>query len=166
MTLSLQPAKVGALGGTIQKLLLDGQPCKIMCRNVEVPFEPSVYGGTGEETRKGLLLNISQDTFETLVILEVQARKLVTHDTWNSCLKDRALRTKINLRAPHATLFYDAANNLCGPPAEWRCLLVNALVEVKAVYSQDGKAGLIADITHLQSCPQPAEVSPFTAYGA
>ena len=42
--------------------------------SVTVVFEPSVYGGTGEETRKGIVLAIKEEDYESISALEEWVR--------------------------------------------------------------------------------------------
>ena len=39
--------------------------------SVSVVFEPSVYGGTGEETRKGIVLKITEEDYDAISALGV-----------------------------------------------------------------------------------------------
>ena len=75
--------------------------------DIYVPFEPSVFRGTGAEARKGFLFSIPQDVMDDLSAIEAWAQQQVPSSTWHSCLKEpgnygAGLKAKINVTGPNA----------------------------------------------------------------
>ena len=57
--LRLKPSRVvGKMGMRVMDISYEDKPLVITLRNVIVPFEPSVYNGTGTEKRKGIVFSI------------------------------------------------------------------------------------------------------------
>jgi hypothetical protein len=122
--------------------------------DIYVPFEPSVFHGTGAEPRKGILFAIPQDVFEDLKAIEDWAQKQVSSTTWHSCLKESGnygagLKAKINVSGIHACLIFNGEGAPTEWPECWNRLPVIPIIEVRGIYSQKTGSGLILDVTQL-----------------
>ena len=134
-----------------------------------VIFEPSVYNGTGEETRKGIVLRISDDDFSAMVEFEqwcvnaLRATNPTVDSLWSASAKKSdkwgsQLKAKINLQpGKWGTTFYNEAKELCDQPEEWRGLPVSLVLQVRGCYIQRQSIGLLIDVTHLQYKDLPEE---------
>ena len=143
---------------------------KIM--EVQTPFEPSVFNGTGLEERQNLLFSISADDYQQLksleadIYLQLQDKCPDIATRWTSCLKDATdkwpatLRTKINMKGTRACKFLGAIGDPTMPPESWRMLSTNAVIRIGGVYLQARGAGLLVEVTHLQYAAQPP-MNPF-----
>ena len=143
---------------------------KIM--EVQTPFGPSVFNGTGEEERQSLVLSISPEDHKALSALETNLRQQLQaqfpdlDSRWTSCLKDATdkfaptLRCKINLKGARVCKFLDGSGAPASPPESWRRLSANVVIRIGGAYIQARGAGLLVEVTHLQYEPQPPE-NPF-----
>ena len=120
--------------------------------DIYVPFEPSVFRGTGNEPRKGILVAIPQDVMDDLRAIEDWARKQVSSTTWHSCLKENygaGLKAKIDVAGLNACLIFDVEGTPTEWPTSWNHLPVIPIIEVRGVYSQKTGSGLILGVTQL-----------------
>ena len=143
---------------------------KIM--EVQTPFAPSVFNGTGEEERQNLLFSISEEdhqqikSLEADIYLQLQDQCPDIATRWTSCLKDATdkwpatLRVKINLKGTRSCKFLNAAGDTTSPPELWRRLTANAIIRIGGAYLQARGAGLLVEVSHLQYEPQLPE-NPF-----
>ena len=143
---------------------------KIM--EVQTPFGPSVFNGTGEEERQNLLFSISEEdqqqikSLEADIYLQLQDKCPDIASRWTSCLKDATdkwpatLRTKINLKGTRTCKFLGAIGDTTPPPESWRLLSTNAVIRIGGAYLQARGAGLLVEVTHLQYAAQPP-MNPF-----
>jgi hypothetical protein len=143
---------------------------KIM--DVQTPFGPSVFNGTGDEERQSLVLSVSPDDHKALSALETSLRQQLQaqfpdlDSRWTSCLKDATdkfaptLRCKINLKGARVCKFLDGAGAPASPPESWRRLQANVVIRIGGAYLQARGAGLLVEATHLQYEPQLPE-NPF-----
>ena len=100
--LTLSTPTAGKLGMQFCSLRLDGKPLILKLTGLSVPFAPSVFQGTGQEPRQGILLNITQEIFDAFAAIEDFCRQPEQHALWNSNLKPAdkygaTLKAKINL---------------------------------------------------------------------
>ena len=72
------------------------------------------------------------------------------------------LKAKIHVSGDRMAKFYNAANESCEAPTDWKGLRCNAVVCVKGVYIQRQGVGVLIDVTHLQYTETP-QGSPFDA---
>ena len=122
--------------------------------DIYVPFEPSVFRGTGAEARKGVLFSIPQDVMDNLSAIEAWAQQQVPSSTWHSCLKEpgnygAGLKAKINVTGPNACLIFDALGAPTKWPENWNHLPVLPIIEIRGIYSQKTGSGLILDVTQM-----------------
>ena len=153
--LTLSTPTAGKLGMQFCSLRLDDKPLILKLTGLTVPFAPSVFQGTGQEPRQGILLNITQEIFDAFAAIEEFCRQPDQQALWNSSIKPAdkygaTLKAKINLGGDRVAKFYSAANEPCEAPSQWKNLRCNAVLHVKGVYLQRQGVGLIVDITHLQ----------------
>ena len=124
--------------------------------DIVVPFEPSVFHGTGTEPRKSILFAIPEDVLQDLKAIEDWAQKQVSSLSapWHNCLKEpgsygAGLKAKINVSGTHACLVFDAKGAPTEWPECWHRLPVIPIIEVKGVYTQKTGSGLILDVVQL-----------------
>ena len=139
----------------------------VRIENSRVVFEPSVYNGTGEETRLGIVLALGSADAEALEKFEArcrQALKLDGNKTWNSCVrrKDDApvLKAKINMEGSRKPcIFTDMKGNRRESPPTPLCgRACTAAVTLRTVYSQRLACGLVAEVVSLRTGePKPPE---------
>ena len=80
-TIRLSPPKDVQRGMRIHSLSMEDRPLLLKLagdmQTVTVPFEPSVYNGTGDEPRKGIVFNITPELLEVVAQLEDTCRQLL-----------------------------------------------------------------------------------------
>ena len=108
-----------------------------------VEYEPSVYGGDGSEPRKNIVLGISEEEQGLFQLLEqvVDPKKL------NSCIKDGAVRVKMTMADVNV---YDGAKNPATHPLLWKGCRVNAVVQMRGMWSSKTQSGLSLELTDIQ----------------
>jgi len=138
-----------------------------------IPFTPGVYQGTGDEERQGIVLNITQEVYDSIAHLienfqqQLDSKHPGIAQKWNSSLKpadkyEPTIRAKICLKGDKVCKFYDMSGQTIDTPTEWRKLEVTAVIRLGGVYVQSKGAGLLLDVTHLQYDPdQNQGVNPF-----
>ena len=122
--------------------------------DIHVPFEPSVFRGTGAEPRKGIVFSVPQDVLDDLRKIEDWAKAQISPSTWHSCIKEPgsyngAVKAKINVAGPNICLIFDANGAPAEWPDNWHHLPVIHIIEVRGIYSQKTGSGLILDVTQL-----------------
>lgn len=154
------------------KIYSTSQQLTFKILEVQTPFGPSVFNGTGEEERQSLVLSISPEDHKALSALETNLRQQLQaqfpdlDSRWTSCLKDATdkfaptLRCKINLKGARVCKFLDGTGASTSPPESWRRLPTNVVIRIAGVYIQARGAGLLVEVTHLQYEPQLPE-NPF-----
>ena len=158
--------------GNLKKcnLTYDGQALAVRLEG-EVAFEPSVYQGTGEEARKGIVVRLSDGDFTSFQALEEWCKQALQAQTpnvdtlWSASSKltekwGAQLKAKINVHGPYCAIFYDDSRQPCKAPQGWKGLHINALLEVRGCYVQRNGTGLLLEVTHLRygEPPEAAEV--------
>ena len=108
-----------------------------------VQYEPSVYGGDGSEPRKNIVLTITEEEQGLFQLLEqtVDAKKL------NSCIKDGAVKVKMTMAEVNV---YDASKNPAEHPQQWKGCRVNAVVQMRGMWSSKTQSGLSLELTDIQ----------------
>jgi len=124
--------------------------------DIYVPFEPSVFRGTGVEPRKGIVFAVPQDVLDDLRKIEDWAKQQISPlaTTWHSCLKESGtysggVKAKINVSGPNPCLMFDADGGPTEWPENWTHLPVIPIIEVRGIYSQKTGSGLILEVTQL-----------------
>ena len=120
LELTAIPKKAGA----IKVHQLKSGPLYILLSNVKVAFEPGVFGGgTGTETRVGMVLNVTEDQSSKIAAIEDTIRQHLDGDAkWYSGLKTSAdygasFRPKVNKEK--VKIFSDS-NESKPWPEKWR----------------------------------------------
>ena len=127
---------------------------------VWTPFPPSVYRGTGVETRLGIMLCVPDDVRQDLEALEEWVRghmKAVVPDIdsiWKSSTRPpgkytSALKAKITVAGPYACQTLDIDGRSAPMPTDWHRLTCIPLIEVRGAYLQKGAAGLVLEVGGL-----------------
>ncbi len=144
---ALKDSKLGMKFGNIRG---NGAQIHFKLDCLHIPFEPSVYNGTGAELRKGILLEISEADAVALLAFEEKVRQLtgLALDKWNSCVRQHdgnwRLKAKINMGGERACFFAD------GSPSSLRGCAAVAVVSVNGLYVQCQVSGLALDVVALR----------------
>ena len=127
---------------------------RIILSAADVVYEPSVYGGDGSEPRKNIVLAISPDQEAQFHAMEEAAdsKKLI------SCIKDGTVKAKITMTSVN---FYDAAKNSIDPPQRWKGCCVNAVVQMRGMWSSKNQSGLSLEVTDIQILEHLPQQCPF-----
>ena len=133
---------------------------------VTTPFAPSVYRGTGNEPRKGIVFQVPDAVVLALCKIEDWAQKQHPGGVWHSAIKTggtypACIKAKINVSGPNACRILDAQQRPTEWPESWPRLAVHPILEVRGVYSQKTGSGLILEVTHLMVDAAQAETSVF-----
>jgi len=121
---------------------------------VTVPFPPSVYRGTGNEPRQGIMFTVPDSVLLAFAAIEEWARKQIPDGVWHSAIKHSdkypaTLKAKINVTGPNVCKILDAKQRPTAWPDNWSHLAVMPIIEFRGVYSQKTGSGLILEVTHL-----------------
>ena len=108
-----------------------------------VEYEPSVYGGDGTEARKNIVLAITEEEQGLFQLLEqvVDSKKLT------SCIKEGTVKAKVTLDAVN---IYDFEKNRVKPPAQWKGQCINAVLQMRGMWSSKTQSGLSLELTDIQ----------------
>ena len=135
---------------------------------IYTPFEPSVYRGTGNEPRKGVVFAIPGDVYDDLLKIEVWAKQHVPDGTvWHSALKEPgsyagSVKAKINVTGAYPCEIVDADGKPLPWPENWSRLRVVPVLEVRGIYCQKTGSGLILDVAHIMvGAPDPLRTCDF-----
>jgi hypothetical protein len=164
-TIRLSPPKDVQRGMRIYSLSMEDRPLLLKLagdtQTITIPFEPSVFNGTGDEPRKGIVFNITPEILEAVAQLEDTCRQLLGETIpnidalWCSSVKpsekySATLKAKINVSGPRVCPFFDEANKPAEAPIAWKGLPVNAVVSIRGCYSQRQGVGMILEVVALQ----------------
>ena len=168
------PRIVGKCGMKIGNLTLNGREVSVRLasdlESISIPFEPSVFQGTGAECRKGIVFDVPESVFAAFASVEEFCRQsLDAQSLWCSSLRPSerypaTLKAKINVAGDRTAKFYNEANEPADPPTNWRRLPCNAVVQLRGCYVQKQSVGMLFEVYHLQYNSEPTkveEVSPF-----
>ena len=111
--------------------------------NVQVIYEPSVYGGDGTETRRNIVFSGTPEALHRVKTLETP----MDPSRLCSCIKGDALKCKINVDTVRV---YDLQSVLIDAPDTWRGLSVNAIVTIKGTWSTKAHTGLCIEVQSIQ----------------
>ena len=146
----LSAPKTGKLGMQFINLTNGTEP---MYLKVEggVVFEPSVYNGTGEETRKWVALELSERDANTLAALEIRIRTYagIPVSKWNFCVTNSRLKAKINMSGINPCEFVGPHEETM-PPDSLRGREVVAVIAIRGIYQQKKASGLMIDVVALR----------------
>jgi hypothetical protein len=121
-----------------------------------VLFEPSVFKGTGEEPRKGIVLALSQEEAEGIAALEdaIRQKLEISPEKWLSNVRRHdsgiSLKAKIDLSGPRACSFLRKDTGAQGPPEDFKGREVDVVVLVRSVYIQKTGSGLVMDVVAMK----------------
>jgi hypothetical protein len=178
-TLRLSPPKDLQRGMRIYSLSMEDHALFLKLagdmRSITVPFEPSVFNGSGDEPRKGIVFNITPEILEGVAQLEDTCRQLLGETIpniealWCSSVKpsDRysaTMKAKINMAGPRVCPFFDEANKPAEAPVAWKGLPVNAVLSIRGCYSQRQNVGMIIEVSALQYGKVNATVPPASPF--
>lgn len=166
---TLELVAIPKKAGAIKVHQLKGGPLHVLLSKVKVAFEPGVFGGgTGNETRLGTVLNVTEEQSSKIAAVEDTIRQHLDGDAkWYSSLKTSedygaSFRPKINKDKVH---IFSETNEPVAWPETWRGLTINALVRIGGAYSQSQGCGALWEVTHVQlqqseeEAPTPFAVS-------
>ena len=129
----------------------------ILARNKQVVYEPSVFGGTGTETRVNLVLSVADEPRGHLKAIE-EAQGL-GHALCSVIREDGSIRAKLDL---DTVRIFNAAHQRVAAPAKWKGATMHALLEVRGHWKSRSGAGLSVLCTDIQLCADASPaVSPF-----
>jgi hypothetical protein len=132
---------------------LDGKPMHILLEDVKIPFEPSVYGGDGTETRKSICFSgASEELVKRLTAMEESI------GASSSCMKDDLIRCKINTERVRN---YDSNRKAIDTPKQWRGLNANVQVHVRGRWQTRQSSGLSLEVTDVQFVETREPPCPF-----
>ena len=126
----------------------------IVARNARKVYEPSVFGGTGVEVRRNLVLAVDQTVRDELTALE---ESLDLGPDRSSVVKPETIRVKIDTDTIRV---FDAEHQQINLPAKWIHPSVDARLEIKGIWKTASKCGLSVSCTDLRFCTD-AQSSPF-----
>ena len=124
----------GITNGRLERRLSETMDCEIL-------YEPSVFQGTGAETRLNIVIRAPETASRALHAIE----EAILPSGYTSCLRDGAIRAKIDVTK---AVFYDHEEEV--PPPTTFCQKCNAVVEIKGTYSTRQASGLLLEVTALQ----------------
>lgn len=138
----------------------DGQPIAWTLEGVRVPFEPSVFGGDGSETRVNICFSDVSDEIKAQLTAMEQSIRATT-----SCIKEDAsaplARLKCKISRDKVRVF-DASKTRCELPETLRDWTVNARVHLRGKWATRQGCGLSLEVTDLQlKCQQTRALCPF-----
>ena len=132
-----------------------------------IPFEPSVFGGSGGEPRKAVRFAVYEDELlNSILDMERKARALLEGTgpkfTWVSSITEAtelypaSVKAKIRVTGGRAALIRDKNGEPIRTPGQpWPRPRANALLEARGVYRMaNGTAGLILQVAALQLSEQ------------
>lgn len=125
----------GITNGRLERRLSETLDCEIL-------YEPSVFQGTGAETRLNIVIRAPETATRALHAIE----EAILPSGYLSCLRENgAIRAKIDVTK---AVFYDHEEEV--PPPATFCQKCNAVVEIRGTYSTRQASGLLIEVTALQ----------------
>ena len=144
-----RPGKAGmtlrGLTTPIGRRVSEGLDCEIL-------YEPSVFQGTGAETRLNIVIRAPESALQAMHAIE----EALLPSGYTSCLRDGAIRAKIDVTKAK---FYNSEGET-PPPSSYR-QRCNAFLEIKGTYSTRQAAGLLIEVTALELGGVKAVSNPF-----
>jgi hypothetical protein len=133
-----------------------------------IPFNPSVFRGTGEEARMDICFELSLEQVEWFKAFENYVRSLIPgkYNTWNSALRVSEkypphLKVKINVREPHKAQLFDERAESVDFPETLRDRFANPVITVTDIYNVNGAAGLWLNLSYMQLKDVEPACNPF-----
>lgn len=145
------------LGMKMSKISHNDKPLQIKLYNVDIPFEPSVFNGRGQETRKNIVFAISEDAAQYFGELEETCKRAFDSpskvaELWCSSLK-HSDEYPTNLKAKISTdkvLYFTPEGEPTSEPTAWKRLRANVIITVRGVYETKSCSGLLIDTHAIQ----------------
>ena len=132
---------------------IDGRPLHLLLEDVKIPFEPSVYGGDGTETRKSICFSgATEEVVKRLAAMEESI------SATNSCVKDDLIRCKINMERVRT---YDSNRKAIDVPKQWRGFSANVQVHLRGKWATRQGSGLSLEVTDVQFMETREPPCPF-----
>ena len=160
----------------VGNITFKGQPlCLKSDAWLRVPFEPSVYNGTGQEDRKNIVLELTPEIEQVLATMEDVIRQTLDEKVsnieaiWVSSLKPAtsfngpSVKAKINVSGKQPCIFFDENNLATEAPVAFKPLDAKVVLRIQGVYVQKQAAGLMMTVTHMQNRPAAEAVEDFTS---
>ena len=147
----LAQVECGGRAAYIQAVMSGETSTWVMCN-------PSVYGGTGQEDRKGILFGTSAEVIEDIKKVEAwaysQMRDLQPNldVIWKSVIRDTdtpSFKAKIWVSGRAPCQCVDASNNPAPTPENWGGLLVAPIFSL-STFRQPDAAGLLLEVVGLK----------------
>ena len=183
MTTLIQQAAADAEGWTVGQVqqLKNVQMCPVHYKNhqallqllprgdmsIMVPFAPSVFRGTGDETRLNICFETPASVTECMQRIEAiiieKCRDLIPklEALWTSCVKPTLhgpqLRCKLNTTGPHKIQMVNDAGMVDIPIADLQRRHVLPIVSIRGVYIQRNQVGLMIDAAACIVGDKPGE---------
>ena len=162
---SLSPVTQG-MNMQVAYVKFEGKPATVQLTSkaelgsITTPWAPSVYRGTGNESRVTMTVSVPDAIREHMELIEEKVRdSLRAHNPkidaiWHSSTKPgdkyaASLRSKIVLSGDNACRCVDADGNVVAMPSEWAGLAVIPIISIRGVHLQKTMAGLIMETTAL-----------------
>ena len=142
---------------TFTSCICNGKPLTLRLDDACIQYEPSVFGGDGTETRKNLVLTVSDDTRQKIEAMEANLPRTSLPMTRISCLKENNIKCKIDMTKVRC---FDAARNPIEQPLKWRGLICNAQLCVNGKWQTANSVGLSISCTDLQILEQASPIEP------
>ena len=153
--LRLSPPKDGKMGMKFVRVACEDKPVFVKIKSQNIVFEPSVYNGTGEEARKGLVLQLTTEDAKHLQAIEekIRTEANISSEKWSSCLRESdegpRLKAKINMFGPKACEFI-GPNDEKKAPDRLRGRPATVGVIINGVYMQRNASGLMVDVVAMR----------------
>ena len=135
--------------------------------SIRIPYVPSVFRGTGEEVRLGIVFETPASVIEQVrqieaILIEKSRAAIPNIDAlWTSCVKPTLhgpqLRCKINTTGFHKVQLVNDAGNVDMPLGDLQSRRVLPILNVRGVYIQRNQVGLMIDVAACQVGPKPTE---------
>ena len=155
MQLSEQSHQHGSV--TFTACSQEGKPLLLKLQDVDIPFEPGVFGGDGTETRKSICFaNVSTDALQQLTALEESIGATTSN------VKKDMLRCKVNV---DRVRMWDACGISTDAPESWHAWQVSAQIQVRGKWETRQGSGLSLEVRDImfKSKQADAQPCPFTS---
>jgi hypothetical protein len=151
---NLRDAKAGLKVGNITAE--GGSHLVFRVPKTQIVFEPSVFNGTGEEPRKGIVLYNPQEEAKDISAFEeiVRGQMNIQPEKWQSCVRkhngEQALKAKFDLTGRKACKFTDTDGTKAEAPEAFKGREADVAVLVRAVFAQKNSGGLVMDVVAMK----------------
>ena len=133
---------------------------KVSLGQVQTPWAPSVFNGTGNEPRQTITFSVPDEIRQQVELIEEAVRECLKQHIsgidaiWSSSTKPPGkhpsiLRAKIVVSGDKICPCFNAAGEPVPLPTDWVNLPVLPMIAVKSVYLQKGMVGLVLEVVSL-----------------